>query len=270
MEESVYEAAGNHADSDSDSSHSSDGSNSDSHNAPPVPRTAGDLDSEDSGNSEGSDNSDGSLSSSDSDDSSSHDEDQEGGAPSRRKRKLIISENIADPAVSEVLPQHTHGAPSEETGVATPIAVLAEQSEGSDADTEEEDDDDDVDYLAKFDVETRRQHLLEHHPQALCPNFEEVRSLSVVQRDSVGMPIDPLHKTVPILTKYERTRVLGVRATQLANGAPPYVKLVKPMLNELLIAEQELHDQKLPFIIRRPLPNGGSEYWKLKDLAILE
>ena len=116
----------------------------------------------------------------------------------------------------------------------------------------------------------RRQHLLEYHPQALCPSFEEVRALSVVHRDALGAPVDPLHRTVPILTKYERTRVLGVRASQLANGALPYVKLAKPMLNELLIAEQELREQKLPFVIRRPLPNGGSEYWKLRDLAVLE
>ena len=35
------------------------------------------------------------------------------------------------------------------------------------------------------------------------------------------------------------------------------------------IALQELNEDKLPFIIRRPLPNGASEYWKVNDLQKL-
>lgn len=141
-----------------------------------------------------------------------------------------------------------------------------------DADTEsedEDDDDEDVDNLAKFDEETRQNHLMAHHPQAVLPSFEEVRSLSNVTRDNDGNPVDPLHRTIPILTKYERTRVIGVRASQLANGAPPYIKLTNPIINELIIAKMELDAGVLPFVIRRPLPNGGSEYWKLADLAIV-
>ena len=35
------------------------------------------------------------------------------------------------------------------------------------------------------------------------------------------------------------------------------------------IAEQEIREKKLPFIIKRPMPNGGCEYWKLEDLQII-
>jgi hypothetical protein len=28
----------------------------------------------------------------------------------------------------------------------------------------------------------------------------------------------------------------------------------------------ELKQKRIPFIIRRPLPNGGSEYWRVQDL----
>ena len=31
----------------------------------------------------------------------------------------------------------------------------------------------------------------------------------------------------------------------------------------------ELNEKKIPFIIRRPLPNNSSEYWKLQDLEII-
>ena len=36
-----------------------------------------------------------------------------------------------------------------------------------------------------------------------------------------------------------------------------------------LIALKELEEKKIPVIIRRPIPNGASEYWHLKDLEIL-
>ena len=41
------------------------------------------------------------------------------------------------------------------------------------------------------------------------------------------------------------------------------------MIDGLTIAEEELKQKKIPFIIRRPLPNGASEYWKVKDLEML-
>ena len=40
-------------------------------------------------------------------------------------------------------------------------------------------------------------------------------------------------------------------------------------LHEYLIANRELQEKKIPFIIRRPLPNGGSEYWDIRDLELL-
>ena len=36
-----------------------------------------------------------------------------------------------------------------------------------------------------------------------------------------------------------------------------------------VIAELELKAKKIPFIIRRPLPNRGSEYWRVSDLELI-
>ena len=77
------------------------------------------------------------------------------------------------------------------------------------------------------------------------------------------------HKTNPILTKYEKTRVLGQRTKQLNNGAKPMIKVKENIIDSYLIAEMELKEKKIPFIIRRPLANGYSEYWTLEDLEIL-
>ena len=36
-----------------------------------------------------------------------------------------------------------------------------------------------------------------------------------------------------------------------------------------LVLGEELEQKKIPFIIRRPLPSGGSEYWHLRDLEVI-
>ena len=84
--------------------------------------------------------------------------------------------------------------------------------------------------------------------------------------NSIDDKIDDLHKTLPYLTKYEKTRVIGQRAKQINSGAYPFVKVPENVIDGYIIAEIELKEKRIPFIIRRPMPNGGSEYWKIKDL----
>jgi len=74
------------------------------------------------------------------------------------------------------------------------------------------------------------------------------------------------YKTSPILTKYERCRVLSERASQINCGAEIYLKNTDSLSNAYDIAVQELNEKRIPYIIRRPYGNG-SEYWKLKDLC---
>ena len=57
------------------------------------------------------------------------------------------------------------------------------------------------------------------------------------------------------LTKYEKARLLGLRATQLANGAEPTVD-PRGMYDPLKIAEKELELGTIPIKIIRTLPNG--------------
>ena len=100
-------------------------------------------------------------------------------------------------------------------------------------------------------------------------NYSEILTLSKIVKDEDGNIIDLFHKTSPILTKYEKTRILGLRTKQLNDGAPPLIKLSENIIDSYLIAEMELKEKKIPFIIQRPLPNGNSEYWALEDLEIL-
>jgi DNA-directed RNA polymerase subunit K/omega len=134
---------------------------------------------------------------------------------------------------------------------------------------DDEEEEDDVNYLQKFDSKMRENFIIEHHPEARAHNYEEVKALTRVSRDGRGIIIDPLHKTIPFLTKYEMTRVIGQRAKQLDSGARAFVKVPLNVLDGYHIALLELEQKKLPFIIKRPYPNGGVEYWNVSDLEVL-
>jgi DNA-directed RNA polymerase I, II, and III subunit RPABC2 len=70
------------------------------------------------------------------------------------------------------------------------------------------------------------------------------------------------------MTKYERARVLGTRAMQISRNAPVMVELSAHETDPLVIAEKELREGKMPFIIRRYLPDGSFEDWKIEELII--
>lgn len=132
---------------------------------------------------------------------------------------------------------------------------------------EDEDDDDDGEvYLKKFDKEITQNYIMNFHPECVSHNYDEIEAFTKIVRDKNGIVIDDLHKTIPYLTKYERTRIIGQRAKQINSGATPFVKVPENVIDGYLIAELELIQKRIPFIIRRPLPNGGSEYWNVKDL----
>jgi DNA-directed RNA polymerase I, II, and III subunit RPABC2 len=73
--------------------------------------------------------------------------------------------------------------------------------------------------------------------------------------------------TTHYLTKYERAKVIGIRATQLSNGAQPTIQVSKNM-SIYDIAWEEIKQKKCPYIVKRYLPDGSYEEWKVNDLEI--
>ena len=139
----------------------------------------------------------------------------------------------------------------------------------SDNDDDDDTEDEDDDYLQKLDKEVRENFLADYHPESQSHNYEEVKSLAKVTRNKDGQVIDALHRTLPFLTKYEKTRILGQRAKQIDAGAKSFVKTENNVLDGYIIAQSELEQKKIPFIIKRPLPNGGFEYWNIRDLELV-
>lgn len=177
-----------------------------------------------------------------------------------------------DDASDDGEPNENDGLPSSrETGIPDVLSYQrAALDLGSDNEnSSDEDDDEDEHYLQKFDESLKTNIIAEYHPEMLAHNYDEVDILTRIVRNEHGLIIDPLHKTLPFLTKYERARILGERAKQLNSGAKAFVEVDPSVIDGYLIALAEFEQKKIPFIVKRPMPNGGCEYWKLRDLEVL-
>ncbi len=62
---------------------------------------------------------------------------------------------------------------------------------------------------------------------------------------------------------------MGLRIEQLARGAQAFVAIDDGEDNSPEhVAERELLERKLPYIIKRPMPNGTFEYWRIEDMIV--
>ncbi len=53
-------------------------------------------------------------------------------------------------------------------------------------------------------------------------------------------------------TKFEKARIVGARALQLAFGAPPLIKVPTGVSSPLDLAELEFNDDAIPIVVVRP------------------
>lgn len=122
--------------------------------------------------------------------------------------------------------------------------------------------------------------LLRHHNEVFIPYEEQVFAqlhtkapgddvanvLKVGFRDT--SKLDGKHITYPFLTNYERTKIISFRASQIANGAKPFILVPEGVTDSYQIAKLELEAKRLPFIVKRPLSDGSFETWQLADLLL--
>ncbi|KRX28233.1 DNA-directed RNA polymerases I, II, and III subunit RPABC2 [Trichinella nelsoni] len=92
--------------------------------------------------------------------------------------------------------------------------------------------------------------------------------------ESIDTEIEPDRKakiriTTPYMTKYERARVLGTRALQISMGAPVLVEL-EDERDALEIARKELKARRIPLVVRRYMPDGSYEDWRVDELIITD
>ena len=123
---------------------------------------------------------------------------------------------------------------------------------------------------------------IEDDDDYISENDEEDTDVSILGKLKKNQISDivPLDKTYesyynskkigsPFLSKFEKAKLLGIRAEMISAGAPALVSVPKNITNSYNIALLEFKQKKIPLMIKRVLPNGTSEYWRLEDLTIL-
>jgi len=119
-------------------------------------------------------------------------------------------------------------------------------------------------------IKPELKKLYAQHPELIVDYIETVLNkvpLKIVQ--PTDKKPDENHKTYPYVTLYEKARIIGLRANQLSLGARPFIVVPADVTDVKDIARLEFAQKRLPFLIKRPLPNGTAEYWRLQDLMIL-
>lgn len=93
--------------------------------------------------------------------------------------------------------------------------------------------------------------------------------------DECGKVITSLDKpniSKNIMTKYEFNMIISIRTSMLSLGAIPFVEIndeIKTNMDLRKIALEELRQNKIPLIIKRPIPTTNKyEFVRVRDLNL--
>ena len=191
---------------------------------------------------------------------------EEGEIPEDLSPTVQISEDIVDTVDTTVNLQNEQSMLQNEQSMLQNEQSMLQNEQDSDEDSSDEEENIIYKNLEE-DIDTNI--LKFYHPETENINYKELLTLSKITKNKKGEIIDPFHKTLPFITQYEKAKILGQRAKQINHGSTPFVDISSNIIDGHTIALMEFNQKKIPFIIRRPLPNGTSEYWKVKDLKII-
>lgn len=139
----------------------------------------------------------------------------------------------------------------------------------------------DDDIISEAKIEESDEEEFEHFDEIMSETVQETEDESLSEDEGFSSAFQQLESELKIpgeipkdkritgfrqLTKYERTRCIGLRVEQLSSGAPPNLKIDFSKMTNRQIAEKELRKGKLTFIIRRNLPNNKYETFHINEL----
>ena len=95
--------------------------------------------------------------------------------------------------------------------------------------------------------------------------------LETLVEKNIKESLDKIKKTLPFLSKFEKTKVLGLRIQELSSGASSFLNEEEQvgLLSYVQVAEKELKLGKLKLVIARKMANEVVEFWRVNDLIDL-
>jgi len=130
------------------------------------------------------------------------------------------------------------------------------------------DEDSAIDYTAavelykKIRTDEIKGDITESQQAEIDKECEIIEKRETIRHDTVHEPTeiiaddDKVITGPPVLTRFEKARIVGARALQLSLGAPSFIEIPKNETTSLQIAIEELTKKLIPIVIRRILPNG--------------
>ncbi len=110
--------------------------------------------------------------------------------------------------------------------------------------------------------ECGREDITEKEIAEIDKECEIIRKRKIITKDLPHKKVEIISKDgqiligPPMLTRFEKARIMGARALQLSLGAPVFIEIPKNATTSLEIAMEELKQKVIPIVIKRTLPNG--------------
>ena len=122
-------------------------------------------------------------------------------------------------------------------------------------------------------IKERKEELTEKQQETLEKECEVIRQRDIIDVDKQHDPIElnsngKILMGPPILTRFEKARIMGARALQLSLGAPSFIDIPVSAATSLDISMKELEERVIPITIRRVLPNGDYQNIPLSDFKL--
>jgi len=114
--------------------------------------------------------------------------------------------------------------------------------------------------------EGKNKDLTEKEIAKIDKECEIIRNREIITKDIPHKPVGITNKDgqivigPPMLTRFEKARIMGARALQLSLGAPVFIEIPKNATTSLEIAMEELKQRVIPIVIKRTLPNGDYQH----------
>ena len=114
--------------------------------------------------------------------------------------------------------------------------------------------------------ECGREDITEKEIAEIDKECEIIRNREIITKDLPHKKVEITSKDgqivigPPMLTRFEKARIMGARALQLSLGAPVFIEIPKNATTSLEIAMEELKQRVIPIVIKRTLPNGDYQH----------
>ena len=119
----------------------------------------------------------------------------------------------------------------------------------------------------EFIIEPSEENDIEEDATLFDNNIQNIDIIS--NKMSYNNYYSVLKKTQNRITKFEKAKIIGIRAQMISSGALPCIQIPKGMTHAIDIANLEFNTKKIPLLIRRYTVDNHIEDWRLEDFVNL-